>query len=146
MAEAQESVALPPVDQRQDDKTMEGLRARQVRRRLQHKRGEWTNPWARRHHVAPRAINQADGSNGRSNAPQSLRQRSHLSHQLNLGQFRSGDIPLGRRLKNQLVELGNHQSVVQYRWHQAIEHGRVDGSYHSGWVSSARLQLVRVFE
>lgn len=64
MVEAQKSVTLPAVDERQNDKAMESVRARQVRRGLQHKGGEWTYPRARLHHIASCAINQADGSNG----------------------------------------------------------------------------------
>lgn len=117
VAQAQESVALPSVDQRQDDKALEGVRARQVRRGLQHQGGERADSRARLHHIPPRAINQADGSDGRGDTATSLCQRSHLSHQLNFGQFWSGDLPLGRWLTNQFVELGNHQSVVQHRRH-----------------------------
>lgn len=96
---------------------MEGVGARQVRRRLQHKGRERSDPRARRRHVASSAINQADGSHGRGDTATSICQRSHLSHQLDFGQFRSGDIPFGRRLTNQLVESGDHQPVVQYRGH-----------------------------
>lgn len=64
MAKTQESVALPSVHQRQDDKAMESVGARQVCRGLQHEGGERTNSRARLHNIASCAINQADGSDG----------------------------------------------------------------------------------
>lgn len=56
MASTQESVALPSVDQRQDDKAVESVRARQMRRRLQHKGGQRANPWAQHRNVTSCAI------------------------------------------------------------------------------------------
>lgn len=146
MAQTQESIALPAVNKRQNNKAVEGVGARQVRRGIQHKGGERPDSRGGGSDIAARAINQADGPDGGGDTAPCLRQRSHLSHQLNLGQFRSGDVPLGRRLTNQLVELGDHQPVVQYRRYQAIEHGGADGGHHGGRVPSARLQLVRVLE
>lgn len=57
MAKAQKSVTLPSVDERQNDKAMESVRARQMRWRLQHKGGEWTNPGTRLYYITPSAIN-----------------------------------------------------------------------------------------
>lgn len=95
MAQAQKSIPLPAVDQRQDHKAVEGVGARQVRRGLQHEGGERPHTRGILHHVATCAVYQADGPDGGGDSATSLRQRSHLSHQLNFGQFRSGDIPLG---------------------------------------------------
>ena len=81
---------------RQDDQALESVGERQAGGGVQPERGQRTaqGPQLHQYSACPRP--EADGVDGRGFTQADLRQRTHLPHQLHLGQFRRGDILVRR--------------------------------------------------
>lgn len=80
MAETKEPIALPPLDQRQNDKAMESLRAGQASRRVQHENGERLaeGPVVRQLVTGP--DDKTHGADGGGLASEDIRKRSYVPH------------------------------------------------------------------